>query len=331
MKRKLLIVSVFFLSLLVSCDNVSTNQKSESKIKTNSSPKLKSLSYKMKSGNLFTSNSADSDFENDMGKALNLFISNANYIDLYDPTKVESYKNAFVDFMFEVDTGFLEFANVKLGNLELKDENSYWIDPIDSLSTGETGIDIGGCFDDSTGFYTDVHIYSWFQEFEDDFPSEFSEGATPAFSAEYNGTTIGKTLTAIPAVVNGFQNLTTDSEVDLNNDFKVEFKSELPTGTFVGIQVLPVFENGEDSLGGVFYSYYNLYLETELTESATSVTFTAEMLKDIKDNIDDASKVIADVFLFSFTKHDEIQIDTEGKKANVYLNISSAVSVHLKK
>lgn len=325
MKRNLMVLSVLILSLLMSCDNVSTDGKTGTKVKTNATPKLKALSYKMKNGNLF--NSSDDEADLDMGKALNLFITNADYIDMYDPSHVESYKMAFVDFMFETDTSFLEFENVMLGNLELNDESSYWIDLEDSTSTEGSGIDFEDC---SAGTH-EYHIYSWFQE-DDTFPSELEAGATPAFSADYNGATFGGTLDAIPAVVNGFKELTTDSEVDLNVDFTIEFKGDLPAGTFVGLQVIPLCDNASDSLEFTDGDeIYNLYLETELTESASSVTFTAEMLEDIKDNIDDVTKVIADVFVFSNTKHGEINIDGNGNKVNVILNASSAVSVHLKK
>ena len=328
MKRHLMFLSVLILSLLVSCDNISTDGKSGTKVKTNVKPKLKALSYKMSNGNLFNSDGNETEFDFDMRKALNIFITNANYIDLYDPTEVQSYKMAFVDFMFETDSSFLEFQNVSLGDLELRDQSSYWIDTDDSTSTEGSGIDFEEC---GSGNH-EYHIYSWFQEDEDGFPSELESGATPQFSAVYGGVTIGATLAEIPAVVNGFKDLTTDSEIDLNIDFTIEFSGSLPKGTFVGVQVLPLFNNSTDSIDFANSDdIYDLYLETELTESAFSVTFTAEMMKEIKDNIDDITQVIADVFIFSYSKHGEIQIDSDGNKADVILNASSAVSVHLKK
>ena len=107
MKRNLMVLSVFVLSFLMSCDNVSTEGKSGTKVKTNVTPKLKALSYKMKNGNLFNSSDDGTESDLDMGKALNIFVTNADYLDLYDATQVESYKMAFIDFMFVTGTSLV--------------------------------------------------------------------------------------------------------------------------------------------------------------------------------------------------------------------------------
>ena len=330
---RMIYVSLLIALFLFSCDNVSSSKEDSQRSNLVKSSKLKEFAYKIKGGTALTTSTFNdtSEMSYDPSKALHLYTGFGVHRSSIDSSKTEQYQMAFGELMyFEPDSmfgSFLAFSDVKLGNLEFKsmfDMDTTWNDTTWNDTTDSSGtINVSGLIR-----CDDYNVYSWSLEDGQAIPAELKGGATPPFSASFNGNTFGKTLSPLPSAENVLNELTTETVVDLNNDLTINFGSTLPAGTFVGFQVLPLCSGDSVYIQGG--EIYNLYLEYELTEPANSVTFTADDFKEIRDGINEPSKVIADVFVFLHTKIDDVSIDGT-RKLSVVMSSSNSVSVRLKK